>query len=267
MFPHPKILGAQAQADYHEANWRELYKEIHKKFDKNSAQRNVLAARINWYDKHSNLNMYIKYYLSMLHVIAKDSIKREMLGAINHFAWSCFLNVTEEAQLKKIIPWMERAVKQYPGASALLDTYANLLYKAGNKHEGISWEEKAAVLEKNTRDEGEYQSVVEQMKNEVPTYFYQGAVWDGVNWVRWDKFRFTMFITISDENSKPIAGVSVLNKRNAEIKQTEDKGSVNMEVMVGDTIEVTNPGYMSRQIIVTKTPGNITVVLKPTPTN
>jgi thioredoxin-related protein len=174
MLPH---MIKHGEVDYSDADWSELYKEIRKKFGKIYAERIVFTARINWYDMHNNMKLYIKYYIKKIQKETKDSLKRETQGGINHFGWTCFLRVTDIDQLKKVIPWIEKVVKKYPNVT-MLDTYANLLYKSGNKQEAISWEERAMLMEKNERNKEGYRSVIEKMKKGEPTYVNQGAFWN-----------------------------------------------------------------------------------------
>lgn len=162
------------EVDYSDADWNELSKEIRKRFGKSYAKRIVPTTRINWYYMHYNMNAYIKYSIIKLEVETKDSII--WWGeAINDLAWKSFLHVTDTNQLQKVIPLMERLIKQYQKNPFWLDTYANLLYKSGKKQEGIYWEEKAMMIS------ARYSSIVEQMKKGEPTYINQGANWSGID--------------------------------------------------------------------------------------
>ena len=44
--------------------------------------------------------------------------------------------------LTKALSWAKRGIEFYE-TSAIMDTYARLLYATGNKEEAISWEQKA----------------------------------------------------------------------------------------------------------------------------
>jgi hypothetical protein len=54
---------------------------------------------------------------------------------------------------------------------AFLDTYANLLYKSGNKEEAIATQEKAvAITKEKGEDAEELQSTLDKMKKGVKTW-------------------------------------------------------------------------------------------------
>lgn len=260
MFPHLVSLTEPIRKDHAGANWKELYKEIRKKFDKNSAKRNVLAAKINWYDKHGNMELYIKYFVNSLEKITKDSIGPRIAGSINHCGWQSFLAVNDLGLLKKIIPWTEKVAKK-SADYFYLDTHANLLYKAGKKQEAIFWEERAVFYAKSESKKAQYRNVIEQMKRGEPTYLGSGTNWEGINSISWKGFEFSKIVSVKDINGKPIEGALVINNRTGESKQTTPKGFVVMEVSLDDILEISAKGYKSDKLPITKAPGRITVVL------
>ncbi len=68
---------------------------------------------------------------------------------------------------------MEGVVRRRPYEQPDIDTYANLLYKAGRKEEAILWEEKAVRVAKKRDDESGaimYQKVIAKMENGEPTW-------------------------------------------------------------------------------------------------
>jgi thioredoxin-related protein len=156
-----------------EADWEKLRKTIRRKFNAYYAKRNVLNARINWYDKHRNYTAFVKYSLIKLDKYYNDSLDRALASNINHLAWTCFLTVTDKLLITQVIPWMEKAVRQNPERSDFIDTYANLLYKAGQRDAAIEWEAKAASISPTKS----YSKIVEQMKKGECTYLNAGAVW------------------------------------------------------------------------------------------
>jgi thioredoxin-related protein len=151
--------------DYSEADWNKLEKRIRRKFNMSITDRNVLASRIEWYQRHWNIEASCRFKLIELEKYPQD-IKRGSIQ-INTYSWNAFLYLTDNEILNGYIKWMAKLVQiyQYP---MFLDTYANLLYKTGKKEEAIRWEEKAVETEKGASDG--YKKVVEQMKRGEPTY-------------------------------------------------------------------------------------------------
>lgn len=178
----PGLMRIGGKADNTEADWKKLYTLIREKFNKTCARRNVLNAKVAWYNKHHQYDLFVKYALKKLSVISMDSLNLKIVGEINNIGWTCFLGVTDKKTLIKPLPYIEKAIRQWPPEKYrdhrtvlnIVDTYANLLYKIGRRSEAIEWEEKVAML--NPKDE-DYRKVVEQMKNGEPTYVEWGAVW------------------------------------------------------------------------------------------
>ncbi len=55
-------------------------------------------------------------------------------GYINHFCWEVYENCDDQKVIKKCLEWMKEVTIKEP-TYAYLDTYANLMYKSGNKKE------------------------------------------------------------------------------------------------------------------------------------
>jgi hypothetical protein len=92
---------------------------------------------------------------------------------INNQCWDLFLKAQDTMILNRAIYWMEQTFKQNPKDLTYdqgLDTYANLLYKAGRKEEALKWEQKAILISPN--DVG-IKSAWEKMNKGLPTWTEQ----------------------------------------------------------------------------------------------
>ncbi|KKX50274.1 hypothetical protein [Sphingobacterium sp. IITKGP-BTPF85] len=87
---------------------------------------------------------------------------------LNSYAWEIFENSTDAACLEAALKWSKRAVEQ-DVKSAYLDTYANLLYKKGDKINAIKWQEEALSLA-TEGEQDNYQDTLAKMKSDIPTW-------------------------------------------------------------------------------------------------
>jgi hypothetical protein len=68
--------------------------------------------------------------------------------------------------VKEALDWSKRSFKDKENP-AFMDTYANIIYKLGNKEEAIKWEEKALALSNNDKS---YQETIDKMKKGEKTW-------------------------------------------------------------------------------------------------
>lgn len=172
-------VGSGVKSDYTEADWKKLYKIVHERYNTYFAKRILLNARILWYTGNNNRYKELKYRLLQLEKYPPDLTDPVTPGTVNSIGWKTFLYSTDKKMIKNAIGWMEKAViRPRPSHHAVvLDTYANLLYKAGRKSEAIQWQEKAINAETRETAKKKYQKALEQMRRGEPTYLNAGAVW------------------------------------------------------------------------------------------
>ncbi len=89
---------------------------------------------------------------------------------INDFAWTVFENCDDMVCVTNALEWSKQSFAKN-NYHVYMDTYANLLYKAGKKKEAIEWETKAMFLAKaNKEDTGDYQTTLYKMNNGEKTW-------------------------------------------------------------------------------------------------
>lgn len=100
-----------------------------------------------------------------------DKYGKEVDGStLNEFAWSVFENCTDPDCVATALSWSKRSVDETEGKNAaILDTYANLLYKTGKKEEAILAEQKAVSLVAASEKEG-YQATLDKMQKGEKTW-------------------------------------------------------------------------------------------------
>jgi thioredoxin-related protein len=158
-----------------EADWQKLYQLIEKDFGSYYAKRNVLKAKVTWYEKNSNWKNYAITSLDFFKKYPPDfSDWDEGYIKVNSVCWNIFLFVNDKKIIKNSFKHMKKLIDAYPDPSVAgihFDTYANLLYKLGKKAQAIHWEE-IAVSGKWLGYELEVKAL-EQMKRGEPTYGVQ----------------------------------------------------------------------------------------------
>ncbi|WP_205513198.1 thioredoxin family protein [Longitalea arenae] len=158
------------QTDSSEADWSKLEKRIAAKFDKNTTRRNLIEAKVEWYDRHRNYDQLLKNAIKLKKWHISDM-------KINSHSWTAFLISNDKKLLNEYAMWMKGLIKIMPNQGSYLDTYANLLYKLGKRKEAIYWQQKAVELAPERRGR---QKTLEDMKQGKQTYLDRGAIWSRI---------------------------------------------------------------------------------------
>lgn len=91
--------------------------------------------------------------------------------ALNSVAWNFFEKVTNTKSLENALRWSKHSLDIYPDNHMFLDTYANLLYKLGQKGEAIVKEREALNLAKSTKSDTKgYEVTLQKMKSGLKTW-------------------------------------------------------------------------------------------------
>lgn len=158
-----------------EPNWKLLENSIRRKYDKSYAERTILNSQLIWYRIKGDWPILATFNIKKIN---KYGIDTSGLGfaLLNNMIWEViFLHSNDINVINKGIEWERIILQGHPEHSPAIDTYANLLYKAGRTKEAIEWERKAAKL---SPDDKEVQKALQQMQNGQPTYLDEGAFWD-----------------------------------------------------------------------------------------
>jgi thioredoxin-related protein len=160
-------------------DWNAIENSIEKKYNKWWADKLVLDAQLEWYQKKEDVSQIIKYKVKQYD---KNGLDTAGIGwaMVNNFVFSyVFAYTTNKDTLNKAAKWMELIIKNHPDDQDLVDTYSNLLYKLGRKEEGIKWEERAIELEnesaqkENREPSKSFQERLSKMKNGIPTWAFK----------------------------------------------------------------------------------------------
>jgi len=88
---------------------------------------------------------------------------------LNNIAWDIFEKVSNKNVLKDALRWSGRSLELSPNKAPWLDTYANLLYKLGQKKEAIAKEE-VALHYANTEEHKWFEKTLAKMKSGENTW-------------------------------------------------------------------------------------------------
>lgn len=139
------------------ADVEKTYADVDMKNILASYKPNYYASKKNWPKYRDAVNAYI--------AVLGD---KTQASQYNSFAWTIFENCTDPACLDAAIKWAEAGLKKEETA-ALLDTYANVLHKAGKTKEAIVAQEKAISLV-DAQSKAEYEKTLALMKKGLPTW-------------------------------------------------------------------------------------------------
>ena len=86
-----------------------------------------------------------------------------MSEKLNNISWKVFEEVSDKAMLQNALAWSKRSLELTPQNAGWMDTYANILYKLGQKEEAIAKEEEAlSIIDK--KDASGYEETIRKMK-------------------------------------------------------------------------------------------------------
>lgn len=139
------------------ADWDGIEKNVKAKYPA-IAEELILKTKIRYYSYIKDADNAVANIVAYM---KKYSHKADP-QSLNEYAWTIFEKCNDQKCIEQALEWSKRSFKdnEHP---AFMDTYANLLYKAGKKAEALAWEEKA--MNKAEGDEKKtYESTLEKMK-------------------------------------------------------------------------------------------------------
>ncbi len=162
----------QKKENYKEPDFATMQAEIAEKYNSDYANRNILNGKVKWFGFLKTKDNkywpdYLKYRIQQVETLRSDTLSGMGPITINVDAWNIFLYSTNIAQLKTAIKWMTGIIARNPNVGPYMDTYANLLYKVGDKDAAIIWQKKA--VSQSPSDKG-ILSNLDKMKNGEATW-------------------------------------------------------------------------------------------------
>ncbi len=153
--------------------WLTMYNRIKSKYGIDYAARNVLKAKILWYENKKDWSNLITSEIKKIDSYGLDTSGTLAKVQINNLVWyHIFLHCSDHKILAKAAKWMELVLRSSylrndPLYSGWIDTYANVLYKSGKIGEALHMEMQAINLDPGNLDLVE---TYKKMKEGVSTW-------------------------------------------------------------------------------------------------
>ncbi|WP_167017339.1 glycoside hydrolase family 2 protein [Chitinophaga sp. Cy-1792] len=125
------------------AKWDEISAAVAKEYGSKMGTF-VDGRALLYYWQHKDWPLFGKYYRKYYEANLEHSEYH-----INNITWEVFVNCKDEDLLKFATTVAKFNVEQRDSSQESMDTYANLLYRTGNKDEAIKWERKAVAVSGN----------------------------------------------------------------------------------------------------------------------
>jgi hypothetical protein len=144
--------------------WKKLSDQYQKKFRKDFVEENILNAQVQVYYYLNKKDSAYRPEYFRLQFLQWERYPWDTTAAfiegnnVNNFLWDVFIYSSNKQQLLTGAKWMEGIIRRNPSEANEIDTYANLLYKAGKTTEAIEWEQKALQLANTVKDQAMYQN-------------------------------------------------------------------------------------------------------------
>lgn len=155
-----------------EPDWKRIETKIASAYKEDYVERAIRAAKLKFYQMADNKSAYIGQFALQVQKNDLDTNAIWMNGWSNAYAWVIFLNFDDKDTINMAIKWMKDVVRRYP-YTMFIDTYANLLFKAGNIKDAIVWEEEAirlSIRAGNDNDTKSFQKTLIKIKSGEPTW-------------------------------------------------------------------------------------------------
>jgi len=144
------------------SDWNKLSREWKVRFPDHDIGQIMLKAKIGYYASKKLWEESGKVAISLIEQYGAVLSPR----SVNDLIWDVvFEHVSDPTTLRQAIKHMGNVVRLAPNDPNDLDTYANLIYKAGHKQEAMDWENKAIdVAKSNNIYVGDFKVALKKME-------------------------------------------------------------------------------------------------------
>jgi thioredoxin-related protein len=152
-------------------NCNAIIEKLEKKMCKQDFYKIYLEQKAGYYANKNQWPECLNTTYSLMWQYGNEIDDRDM----DNIAWDyVFLHCNNPKIIQETLKWMERAIFQKPDQPNNIDTYANLLYKIGQRDQAIFWEGRAIEIDKkndgNLKDLKTFNDNLEKMKKGEQTW-------------------------------------------------------------------------------------------------
>ncbi len=172
-------------SDENGPDWKQLTKSISARYSAAYAEENILKAKAKWFNEHHDQANQAKYFTLLIQKYGENMDANKgsecanfMDCDLNTWCWGIFKYSVDKEQINVSIDCMKGVIERYMMRGwvpvEFMDTYANLLYKAGRLKEAVEIEEEGiSNLVKSKTPESDirrFREALEKMKKGLPTW-------------------------------------------------------------------------------------------------
>lgn len=144
-------------------NWNEIGNNLTEKYPQQADQ--VLAkTKVIYYQAMKDWDNFQPAVLNYMEKYGENVSPSQL----NSYAWAVFENCSDAKCIEAALEWSKRSLSGME-SPMFMDTYANLLHKAGKTEEAIKWEQKAMDMV-GEGEKGDYRETLEKMKKGEKTW-------------------------------------------------------------------------------------------------
>ncbi|MBN9297454.1 MAG: DUF255 domain-containing protein [Filimonas sp.] len=144
-------------------DWSAIQTAITAKYPKQATEA-IAQGKVMYYQRKQDWGNFQGVIVAYM----KDYGHKVGPETLNSYAWTVFENCPDMKCVKEALDWSKSSFKDNNNP-AFIDTYANILYKMGNKEEALKWEEKAVSLA-SENEKQTYQETIDKMKKGEKTW-------------------------------------------------------------------------------------------------
>lgn len=161
----------ESEKKHKQPNWVKAENKIMSQWDSTIARNAILNSKVRYYYAKEDWENVVKYQIQNL------DRKLNKIGdweafEFNVFVWEILLKHSSDTGALKIGKgYMEKVLETFPKDYSKMDTYANVLYRLGEKDNAIKFENHALTLAKEKKDSRSiklYEETIQKMENNLP---------------------------------------------------------------------------------------------------
>jgi tetratricopeptide (TPR) repeat protein len=141
-----QLWNAKGEPLIKKPHWSKVKRAAQKECGEACAARLILEAKIHWYDYYNDTAQILKYGLKKIAAYGIDTMGFAKIFFNNFVYYFVFEHCKKESVLERSAQWMQALIQSDGDNASFIDTYANLLYKLGNRDQALAWEKKAVEL-------------------------------------------------------------------------------------------------------------------------